>query len=76
MEHMGLTGTVSYLLPVILSETTLPRQVIRGCQTAIAQRQTVVHGGQRDVQAGTLKTSLIAIRSICDLLESLTVSDP
>lgn len=72
VEHRGLTGSISYLLPVILPESTLPKQVIQGCQLAIAQRQNVVHQGQRDVQVGTLRISLAAIRSMCDLLESLT----
>ncbi len=74
VEHVGLTGSISYLLPVILPESTLPKQVIHGCQLAIAQRQNVVHQGQRDVQAGILRTSLGAIRRMCDLLESLTIT--
>lgn len=73
IEHMGLTGSISFLLPVILSESQLPEQVIQGCQEAIAQRQNVVHQGQRDVQTENLRTSIAAIRSMCDLLESLTM---
>ncbi|MGI8837487.1 MAG: hypothetical protein ACR2H4_12745 [Pyrinomonadaceae bacterium] len=76
VEHMGLTGSISYLLPVILPESTLPKHVIHGCQLAIAQRQNVVHQGQRDVQVGILRTSLAAIRRMCELLESLTLLSP
>lgn len=71
VEHMGLTGSIRYLLPVIL--TDLPRQIIQGCEVAIDQRQSVVHNGQRDVKTETLRRSLAAIRSLCDLLESLTM---
>jgi hypothetical protein len=76
VEHMGLTGSISYLLPAILPESVLPQQVIQGCQVAIAQRQSVLHQGQRDVQTETLWTSLAAIRRMCDLLESLTTPTP
>ena len=76
VEHMGLTGSIRYLLPVILPESDLPQQVIQGCQEAIAQRQSVVHQGQRDVQTETLRTSLAAIRRMCELLESLTMPTP
>lgn len=76
VEHMGLTGSISYLLPVILPESTLAKHLIQGCQLAIAQRQNVVHQGQRDVQVGILRTSLAAIRRMCELLESLTLLSP
>jgi hypothetical protein len=76
VEHMGLTGSISYLLPVILPESTLAKHVIHGCQLAIAQRQNVVHQGQRDVQVGILRRSLVAIRRMCELLESLTGLGP
>jgi hypothetical protein len=76
VEHMGLMGSFSYLLPAILPESVLPQQVIQECQVAIAQRQSVVHQGQSDVQSETLRTSLAAIRRMCDLLESLTTPTP
>ena len=76
VEHMGLTGSISYLLPAVLPESILPQNVIQECQVAIAQRQSVVHQGQRDVQTQTLRTSLVAIRRMIDLLESLTAPTP
>jgi hypothetical protein len=76
VEHMGLTGSISYLLPAILPEAVLPQKVIQECQGAIAQRQSVVHQGQREVQIEILWTSLAAIRRMWDLLESLTTLTP
>jgi hypothetical protein len=60
------------LLPVLLPESVLPEDVLEGCRAAIDQRQTVVHQGQRDVPAGSLQSSLRAVRSLCDILEGLS----
>lgn len=76
IKHMGLSGSINYLLPIILPESDLPHDVITGCQIAITQRQNVVHNGQRDVQAETLRTSLATIRRMCDLLEGLAMLAP
>jgi hypothetical protein len=76
VERMGLTRSISYLIPVILPESVLPQQVIQDCQVAIAQRGNVVHQGQHDVRPEILRTSLTAIRRMCDLLESLTTRTP
>jgi len=76
VEHMGLTGTVSYLLPIIVPEALLPVDVLTGCQNAIAQRQNVVHNGQRDVSAQVLRVSLNSIRKLCTILEQLTLPTP
>jgi hypothetical protein len=78
VEHLGLTGSISYLLPLILPEPILPQDVIQGCQLAIAERQNVVHNreGVRDVRPKILRTSLTAIRRMCHLLESLTAQAP
>jgi hypothetical protein len=75
VEHVGLTGSINYLIPTILPEWVLPQHVIEGCQAAIAQRQNVVHQGQREVEAGFLKASLNAIRAMCETLESLTTAE-
>jgi hypothetical protein len=40
VKHMGLTGSVSYLLPVILTEADLPKGVVQG-SASTAQRQAL-----------------------------------
>lgn len=72
VSHLGLSGTVNYLLPTILSEEILPTPIITACQEAVRQRQTVVHNGQRDVDEGFAKRSIVAIKQLCDLLESMS----
>ena len=72
VEHLGLSGSVRYLLPVLLPDSVLPEDVLEGCRAAIDQRQTVVHQGQRDVPTGALRSSLRAVRSLCDILDGLS----
>ena len=70
IEHMGLSGTLNYLFPLIFSEEQIPSDVLGGCQEAIQQRQNVVHNGQRDVREDTLSLCLHSIRSACRLLKT------
>lgn len=72
IEHMGLTASINYLLPVLLPETVLPKAIIDGCRVAISQRQNVVHNGQREVQGDILVLCLKSVRQMCELLESIT----
>lgn len=72
VKHFGLSGTVHYLLPTILSEELLPTGIINACQEAVRQRQNVVHSGQRHLDEGIAHNSIVAIGQLCNLLESLT----
>lgn len=49
IEHMGLSGTISYLLPLLLPDSSLTAEVLSGCRDAIDARQNVVHNGQREI---------------------------
>lgn len=68
IEHMGLTGTVGFLLPLLFPEEILPTNVLAGCRDAIALRQNVVHNGQRDVNEIKLSQAIASIRKCCDIL--------
>ena len=70
VDHLGLSGTVRYLLPVLFTEAQLPGSVITACSEAIGQRQNVVHNGQRSVNPDTLTRSLAGIREMCLFLEA------
>lgn len=70
MEHMGLSGTVRYLLPLLFTEEQIPTETLKGCQSAITRRQTVVHQGQRDVRENEISVFLRSICELCSLLES------
>ena len=70
IEHMGLSGTIYYLFPVIFSEEKMPTNILKECQEAILQRENVVHNAQRDVQEEKISMYLEAIRRMCRLLEA------
>lgn len=69
IEHLGLSGTIRYLFPVIFSEEQVSTDVMKHCQEAISYRQNVVHQGQRDVAKEKLDPFLQAIRQLCSDLE-------
>ena len=71
VEHMGLTGSVRYLLPVVLPEEKVPTELLRKVQRAVDIRGDVVHGGQKEVNRDELETALASIRELCLSLESL-----
>jgi hypothetical protein len=48
-ERLGLTVTVGVLLPLLVPRDRVPDDVFRTCAEAVAVRQTVIHGGQREV---------------------------
>ena len=74
VKHCGLSASVKYLLPTILSEEKLPTDVLQGCQEAVEERQNVMHNGQRDVNPDRTVRYLASIRKLCQILE--TYSDP
>jgi hypothetical protein len=66
VERMGLSGTVRYLLPLLLTDEQLPNQVLKDCSDAIEARQNVVHNGQRDVK--NLNGLISSIESCIEIL--------
>lgn len=67
-NELGLRKTVRYLLPLMFSEDQLPAQIVKGCQDAIAQRNQVIHHGQKKVDKNNLNVFLSAIRTMCSTL--------
>jgi len=72
IEHLGISGTVRYLLPIILPARILDEAVLTDCQEALTQRQNVVHQGQRDIDPTDCRRFLRAIRQMCEILRGLT----
>jgi hypothetical protein len=67
VEHMGLSGTVNYLLPIVFPESVLSSEVIAGCKDAVTTRQNVVHNGQREVS--DLHRYISCIKACCRALQ-------
>jgi hypothetical protein len=75
VEHLGLHGTVRYLLPVIFPEEHVPTELIKGCQMAINQRGSIIHGGNRHVSKQAAFKHIAAIRALCRILREYTDED-
>jgi hypothetical protein len=71
IERIGLTGSVAVVLPFVVPEDHLPADVLAACRNAIVDRQTVVHQGQRDVDAVKLRAHLRGLRRLCEVLLQL-----
>jgi len=69
VDRMGLSGTVRYLLPVLLTEDDLPENILKGCRDAIDARQNVVHNGQREVK--NVEYFISSIESCCKILREV-----
>ncbi len=70
IEHMGLSGTIRYLIPLIITEEILPTDVLVTCQEAITERQNVIHNGKRNVN--NVSKYIRAIRKCCKILDEFT----
>jgi len=68
LEHLGMTCSINYLLPLILEESEASHEIFGQCQKAIEERNNVVHNSQRDVQSERLSCYLRNIRSLCQML--------
>ena len=74
INHMGLSGTINYLFPVIFNEKKVSTILLNTCQDAIYERGNVVHNkkGQRDVPKKRLDKYLSAIRELCEILNEFS----
>lgn len=70
VDSVGLSRTIKHLLPAILTEEQMPRQLLDTCQEAVSQRNSVVHRGQREVDQQELVSFLASITETCFLLEN------
>lgn len=75
VEHLGMTCTLAYLLPIIFSEEQVSASILKSCLDAINERNTVIHRGQRDVDSEKLRGYLRAIRELCHKLRQFQAGD-
>lgn len=72
--RLGLTASVSFLLPILFDPSTLTSKTLSTAREAIQERQNVVHGGQRRVDPDSLWHFLSGIRKLCEVLQDATVT--
>jgi hypothetical protein len=75
VDHMGNSGTIKYLFPVIFPEDQLPNDLLKACQKAVEERNNVVHNGQRDVGQKKVLNYVISIERLCGVLRGYTCRD-
>ena len=71
-DKLGLRGTVSYLLPLVLDDESLPEALLDSVRQAITLRGNLVHNGQRMVAEAEAGRSVRSVRQACTTLAGLT----
>ncbi|NTU74035.1 hypothetical protein HGB07_07820 [Candidatus Roizmanbacteria bacterium] len=71
IDKLGISGSINYLLPILLPEEILPTKIIQSCRLAIQTRNSIIHHGQRDVDKHKLFIWIKHIREFCQILKSL-----
>ena len=74
IEHMGLSCTVRFLLPILFPESVLPTDRLGHCQEVVTIRNNVIHQGQRDVPEETARPLLASVRITCEMLRKYTAT--
>lgn len=72
VKHLGFSGTIRYLVPVLFSAEVLPREVLDKCYQAIQVRNNVVHNGQRDVKVKQSDDLIAGVSRLCKVLIEYT----
>lgn len=68
-EKLGLRGTIDFFLPLLLPECSFSESLRKQLQAAVDTRGSIVHKGQRDISEEKLRDYLLAIRTVCNVLE-------
>jgi hypothetical protein len=72
VEHLGFSGSLRYLVPLLLGKEVLPTTLLHQCYRAVEMRGNVAHQGQREIDEETLLPLLRAIRHVCTILMQFT----
>lgn len=68
IEHLGFSGSLRFLLPILFPAEVLPTEVLKNCQEAINIRHNVVHNKQRDVDEMKARPLIADVRRACEIL--------
>jgi len=72
IDHLGFSGSIRYLIPVLIGEGDLPSYILKQCYKAIEVRNNVVHKGQRNVALDLVKEILNGVSFCCRVLDKYT----
>jgi hypothetical protein len=72
ISHLGFSGSMRYLIPLLFNEEELPCSVLEKCFQAIEVRNNVVHQGQRNVAPDLVQEILRGVSLCCRVLDRYT----
>ncbi len=73
IQHLGFSGSIRYLIPLLFPENVMPNNVLAKCFKALEVRNNVVHQGQRDVSSDLVREILRDVTALCRVLDAHTV---
>lgn len=76
VEHLGFSGSLRYLIPMLFTHDELGDEVLKKCYQAIDLRNNVVHKGQRDIERNLLNEIISAVHHCCKVLDNYTNKKP
>jgi hypothetical protein len=72
IKHLGFSGSMKYLIPIIFNETIFPTELLTKCHNAIDARNNIVHQGQRDISETLAKEYILALKKASETLREHT----
>lgn len=68
IKHLGFSGSLRFLIPLLFSDEILPTKLLEKCQKAIDLRNNIVHNGQRNVNPDLARELISAIKKCCKII--------
>ncbi|NWF37279.1 hypothetical protein [Mariprofundus sp. KV] len=72
IHHLGTSGSIRYLIPLLFHEDVLPNSVLSKCYKALEVRNNVIHQGQRGVSSSLVREILREVTIFCRTLDTFT----
>jgi hypothetical protein len=72
INHLGFSGSMKYLIPIIFNETIFPTDLLTQCHKAIGARNNIVHQGQRDIEESRAREHVLALKKASETLRKHT----
>lgn len=72
VSHLGFSGSIRYLIPIIFNNDVVSDELLKTCYKAIEVRNNIVHQGQRDIKTDDAKSYISAIDELATILIKYT----
>ncbi len=68
ISHLGFSGSMNYLIPVLFKDKVFSTELLTKCHDAISSRNNIVHQGQRGVNTEKAIKHVEALTKCCEIL--------